>query len=126
MTRTLITTIALAATLGTQAAAGALTAVNTDIGQVIASSKNGMTLYTFRNDSANTSNCYNDCAQAWPPFTAGASAKADGALGIIDRRDGTRQWALNGQPLYFWAGDSERGDATGDGVGGVWDVVRNN
>jgi len=84
-----------------------------------------MTLYTFRNDAANTSNCYDSCAEAWPPFAASASDSASGALGIIERRDGTRQWALNGKPLYFWVGDSARGDATGDGVGGVWDVVRN-
>ncbi|MEL6798465.1 MAG: hypothetical protein AAFO80_01200 [Pseudomonadota bacterium] len=125
MKRTLITAVAIIATLGTQANAETLVAINTDIGQVVAAGKTGMTLYTFRNDAANQSNCYNDCAQAWPPFTAGQSAKADGALGIIDRTDGTRQWVLNGQPLYFWAGDSARGDATGDGVGGVWDVVRN-
>ena len=56
---------------------------------------------------------------------AQASDAPAGALGIIERNDGVRQWALNGQPLYFWAGDAERGDATGDGVGGVWDVVRN-
>lgn len=107
----------------TSAAASSLIAVNTDIGEVIAAS-NGMTLYTFRNDGPNTSNCYGDCAAAWPPFQASASAAPNGPLGIIDRRDGARQWVLNGKPLYFWAGDQKRGDATGDGVGGVWDAVR--
>lgn len=125
MTRTFITAAALLAAYGTQTQAETLVAVNTDIGQVVAAEKTGMTLYTFRNDAANRSTCYDNCAQAWPPFAAGASAKANGALGVIDRADGTRQWALNGQPLYFWAGDSARGDVTGDGVGGVWDVVRN-
>ena len=109
----------------TAASATTLVSVKSDIGKVVASGKNGMTLYTFRNDAKNKSNCYNDCATAWPPFTAATSAKADGALGIIKRKDGSRQWALNGQPLYFWAGDSAKGDATGDGVGGVWDAVRN-
>ena len=111
--------------IGTAASAQVLGAVNSDIGKVLVSAKSGMTLYTFRKDAKNTSNCYNDCAAAWPPFTASASAKADGALGIIARKDGSRQWTLNGQPLYFWAGDSARGDVTGDGVGGVWDAVRN-
>ncbi|MEM9973006.1 MAG: hypothetical protein AAF771_02425 [Pseudomonadota bacterium] len=123
MTRTLFAATLLALA-GTAASASTLVAVNTNIGEVIAAGKNGMTLYTFRNDAADTSNCYGDCAQAWPPFTAGDAAKANGALGVIERRDGTRQWTLNGQPLYFWAGDSAQGDATGDGVGGVWDVVR--
>ena len=124
MTRlTFIAAVALSL-IGTVASAKTLAAVNSDIGPVIASAKNGLTLYTFRNDKKNTSNCYDNCATAWPPFTAGASAKENGALGIIKRKDGSRQWALNGKPLYFWAGDSARGDVTGDGVGGVWDAVR--
>lgn len=125
MKRIFITTIAAATLLGNVAAAQTIGTVNTDIGKVVVAAKSGMTLYTFRNDAKNTSNCYNDCAVAWPPFTAAASAKAKGALSIIKRKDGSRQWALQGKPLYFWQGDTERGDATGDGVGGVWDVVRN-
>ncbi|MEM9796172.1 MAG: hypothetical protein AAF919_06770 [Pseudomonadota bacterium] len=124
MTRKLTAAAALLIAFGTAASAQTLVAVNTNIGEVIAAGKTGMTLYTFRKDARNNSNCYNDCAQAWPPFTASASAQPDGAMGIIERRDGTRQWALNGKPLYFWAGDAARGDATGDGVGGVWDAVR--
>jgi len=85
----------------------------------------GMTLYTFRKDTKNASNCYNDCATAWPPFVAPASAKSQGTLGVIERKDGTRQWSLRGKPLYFWTGDSSAGDVSGDGVGGVWDAVRN-
>ncbi len=124
MTRTLIAALALA-TMSTAAAAQPLAAIDSDIGPVMVSKENGMTLYTFRNDAQNRSNCYNDCAQAWPPFIAASTDKASGALGIIDRKDGARQWTLNGQPLYFWAGDQRRGDVTGDGIGGVWDAVRN-
>ena len=115
--------IALAVS-ATSAAANALILVNTDKGEVVAAANNGMTLYTFRKDNRNKSNCYGDCAAAWPPFIASASASPKGALTIIQRNDGSHQWALNGKPLYFWAGDQRRGDANGDGVGGVWDVVR--
>lgn len=125
MTRSCIAAIVALALAGTTASAETLARVNSDIGKVIASAENGLTLYTFRKDARNKSNCYGECAQAWPPFTAVKSAKAYGALGIIERKDGSRQWALNGKPLYFWAGDQKRGDATGDGVGGVWDAVRN-
>ncbi len=114
----------LIALTGTALSAQTIETVKSDIGNVAASAKNGMTLYTFRKDALNKSNCYGDCASAWPPFIASANAKADGALDIINRNDGSRQWAMNGKPLYFWAGDSARGDATGNGVGGVWDVVR--
>ncbi|MEO3413483.1 hypothetical protein AAFO92_02375 [Roseovarius sp. CAU 1744] len=120
----LIATSALIAVLGTAVSAQPLESVNSEIGKVLASAKTGMTLYTFRKDARNKSNCYDDCAQAWPPFAAPASASANGALGIIERKDGVRQWTLNGQPLYFWAGDSAKGDITGHGVGGVWDAAR--
>ncbi len=125
MTRKLTTAIAALALMTTAASANTLGAVNSEIGRVLVSAETGLTLYTFRKDATNTSNCYGDCAQSWPPFTAAASATADGALGIIDRNDGTRQYTLNGQPLYFWVGDNKPGDVTGDGVGGVWDAVRN-
>ena len=124
MTRIFLAAAALAL-VGTAAVAAPTATAKSDIGTVVTSAKTGLTLYTFRKDAKNQSNCYNDCAAAWPPFTAAASAKASGELGIIDRKDGSRQWTLNGQPLYFWAGDQARGDVTGDGVGGVWDAVRN-
>lgn len=86
---------------------------------------NGMTLYTFDNDSAGTSNCYDSCAVNWPPYVAAAGAQSPGnGLSIIDRRDGTRQWAKDGAPLYFWVGDTAPGETTGDGVGGVWHIAR--
>ncbi|MEX0319495.1 MAG: hypothetical protein AB3N21_16165 [Ruegeria sp.] len=124
MNRTLIVAIAICTAIGTAASAQTLVSVNSDIGKVLASAKTGMTLYTFRKDARNKSNCYDDCAKAWPPFTASASAKPSGALRVINRGDGTLQWTLNGRPLYFWQGDSARGDATGDGVGNVWDAAR--
>jgi predicted lipoprotein with Yx(FWY)xxD motif len=124
MKKTLISA-ALAFALGAGfASAAVLEEVASDGGAVMAASKTGMTVYTFQKDAAGVSNCYDDCAAKWPPFMAGEAAKAEGDLGIIDRTDGTRQWTLKGMPLYFWAGDQAKGDATGDGVGGVWDVVR--
>jgi predicted lipoprotein with Yx(FWY)xxD motif len=85
----------------------------------------GMTLYTFDKDAPGRSNCYGDCAQNWPPYTASVRAKASGnGLSIIKRSDGTRQWAKDGAPLYLWVGDTVPGDTTGDGVGGVWHIAR--
>ena len=91
-------------------------------GHSILTAENGMTLYTFDNDTANTSNCYDSCASSWPPYTAAAGSTADG-LTLIERRDGTQQWAKDGEPLYFWVGDSAPGDKNGDGIGGVWHVA---
>lgn len=117
--------IALVFTLGAGAASAAvLEEVKTDTGAVMAASESGMTVYTFRKDAAGVSNCYDDCAAKWPPFMAAEDAKPEGRLTVIERKDDTYQWALDGKPLYFWAGDTKAGDATGDGVGGVWDAVR--
>ena len=94
----------------------------TSIGTVL-TDPNGMTLYTFARDDVGKSNCNDDCAQKWPPllFKRGV---AQGEFSIIQRNDGTRQWAVRGQPLYRWTIDKKPGDATGAGVGGVWQVAR--
>jgi|GEM_PF-209492 len=89
------------------------------MGEVL-TDKMGMTLYTFDRDHPGMSVCYDNCATNWPPLMASASAKATGDFTVIERKDGTMQWALKGMPLYTWIKDSKPGDVTGDGVGGVW------
>jgi predicted lipoprotein with Yx(FWY)xxD motif len=96
---------------------------NSTLGDVLVA-ENGMTLYVFAKDTAGVSNCNDDCAVKWPPLMAADGAAAEGGLSVIERADGTSQWAMNGMPLYFWAGDKAVGDTTGDGVGGVWSVAR--
>ena len=101
------------------------TKVNTDIGTVLASESNGLTLYTFRKDKPGKSNCAGSCADAWPPFIASGNTSSNDGSQLIQRADGRLQWANSaGMPLYFWAGDSKRGQASGEGVGGVWDAAR--
>jgi len=85
--------------------------------------ENGMTLYTFDRDPIEQSACNGTCAAKWPPYFKGASDRTADGLSVIKRDDGTEQWAINGKPLYLWAGDSKAGDQTGDNVGGVWHVV---
>jgi len=93
--------------------------VNTSLGEVFATSK-GLTLYTFTKDVPGKSNCDGGCAANWPPFTAKKSAKTWGEFTIIERSDGTYQWAYQNQPLYTWVGDKKEGDINGHGVGNVW------
>ena len=56
-----------------------------------------------------------------------ASGTGDGitatGLGTITRPDGTAQLAINGQPLYFYAGDAAPGATDGQGSNSVWWVV---
>jgi predicted lipoprotein with Yx(FWY)xxD motif len=104
-------------------AAAPVTTVDTAMGKVLAG-ENGMTLYTFTKDTSGVSNCYDKCAENWPPLFADEGAKADGNYSIIDRKDGKKQWAVSGKPLYFWVKDKAKGDTTGDGVNNVWEVAR--
>ena len=97
--------------------------INTGIGSVWADKK-GMTLYTFKKDVIGKSNCYNKCATAWPPLMAAKNAKAAGDFSLVERKDGSQQWALKGMPLYFWFKDKKKGDTTGHNRGGVWDAAR--
>jgi len=84
----------------------------------------GMTLYTYLQDSDGVSSCYGQCAADWPPATMADSMTLEEGMSAIERRDGTKQLALNGKPLYLWVGDKKPGDKTGDGVGGAWSVAR--
>ncbi|MCB1492896.1 MAG: hypothetical protein KDJ77_14065 [Rhodobiaceae bacterium] len=105
------------------AMAAPVTVVATDKGDVLAG-ENGMTLYTFKNDKAGVSNCNGACADNWPPLMAAADAQPDGAYTIVTREDGSKQWAKDGMPLYFWIKDKAKGDITGDGFKDVWALAR--
>ncbi len=87
---------------------------------------NGMTLYVFDSDTANSgkSACNGPCATNWPPLMAADADKPTGNYMIVTRDDGKKQWAIKGKPLYFWAKDSKPGDKTGDGVNKVWHIVK--
>ncbi len=88
--------------------------------------KNGMTLYTFDKDAADSgkSVCNGQCAVLWPPLMAEDDAKATGGYSVIRRDDGKKQFAYKGKPLYYWAKDTKPGDKTGDGFNNVWRVAR--
>lgn len=107
-------------------AMGATVAVseNEVYGQYLVDSE-GMSLYLFTNDTEDTSNCYDDCATAWPPLlTEGDPVAGEGVdeslLGTTERDDGSMQVTYNGWPLYYFAQDQAAGDTEGQGVGDVW------
>lgn len=97
--------------------------MDTGLGSVLVD-ESGMTLYSFDKDEPNKTNCYDQCAINWPPFLAATGDMAEGDYTIIERTDGAKQWAYEGMPLYYWIKDDNPGDTTGDGVGGVWHVVK--
>jgi predicted lipoprotein with Yx(FWY)xxD motif len=92
-------------------------------GNMVLADAKGMTLYTFKKDTAGVSNCNDNCAKNWPPLMAAAGAKPMGEWTVVTRADGSRQWAYKGMPLYLWVKDMKPGDTSGDGVGGAWNVA---
>lgn len=92
---------------------------------------NGMTLYTFANDTPSASACTGQCLANWPALTVEsadaltAGPGVVGRLGTIQREDtGALQVTYNHKPLYRWVNDAAPGDATGHNVRDVWFVAR--
>ncbi len=90
---------------------------------------NGMTLYRYTKDTANTSNCTGQCPALWTAYTVtnSASVKAGagvtGTLSTFTRPDGKIQVTYNQQPLYLFSGDKVLGDTNGQNFNGFWFVV---
>ncbi|QQZ42032.1 hypothetical protein IF690_00370 [Pseudomonas sp. SK3(2021)] len=85
----------------------------------------GMTLYTFAKDTGGKSMCNDKCAANWPPLMAASGDKAMGEWTVIQRDDGSMQWAYDGKPLYTFVMDKKAGDMTGDGkMDGAWKVAK--
>ena len=84
-----------------------------------------LALYTYDRDlrTPGESACDADCAKAWPPLTAPADAKPVGDWSIIARKDGAKQWAFKGRPLYGYAEEGGPSTAYGDGSGETWYVA---
>jgi predicted lipoprotein with Yx(FWY)xxD motif len=92
-------------------------------------------LYTFDKDEPKKSNCYNECADMWPPAVATEGVQPVGNWAVIDRTDGIRQWSFNDRPLYTYIKDAKTpgaggeyamymggGGPKGHDVDGVWHV----
>jgi len=91
---------------------------------------NGRSLYHLTTDTSTTSTCTGSCASLWPPVTVAAGMKPSaaaglsGSVGTLTRSDGSRQVTYNGKPLYTYGPDTTTADALGQGVEGVWFVVK--
>ena len=109
---------------------GTVSLHKTKLGKVLAT-KSGVTLYLFMADRRGRSACYGQCATYWPPLlkkgklTVGTGLKAQ-LLGVVKRRNGTRQVTYNHHPLYRFKLDKGAGQTKGEGqdfFGGKWFVL---
>ena len=116
----------LLAALLAAAAGSALAETPAKVSSGVLTNAAGMTLYTFDKDTmAGKSACNGPCAKNWPPLMVQPGAEASGNWSIVNRDDGTKQWAYKGKPLYAWIKDQKPGDTTGDGfLNGAWHVAK--
>jgi predicted lipoprotein with Yx(FWY)xxD motif len=102
-------------------------------GQQYLADANGLTLYVFSLDQANSgsSACSDMCAMTWPPLILPFGGVAlppiglPGTLSTITRPDGLLQVTYNGQPLYRCGCDTvpgQMGGQTRTVYGGIWAV----
>ena len=105
------------------------TSSNASLGMYLVNAT-GFTLYYFMNDAPGkgTSACSGQCVGLWPPFYAEKIVVPAG-LNASDftsfmRTDGKEQTAYKGWPLYLYSKDMKKGDAMGQGVLGIWFVVK--
>ena len=81
---------------------------------------NGMTLYTFDKDTADATNCVDQCATTWPVLSVSSADQISVGDGVdsslvstITRSDGALQVTFNHAPLYFFSGDTAPGNTNG-------------
>lgn len=105
---------------------------NSEFGQIVMDSKK-QAIYIFENDSEGKSECYGECAEAWPPVPASGEPVAgkgvnEALLGTAKRRDGELQVTYGGKPLYYYAHE-DPGEVLCHNVdlnGGLWWVIGSN
>ena len=128
--------LAVAKTLTLQVAKGA--SVTNQSGstktEAIVINTKGRAVYTLSGDTTKHPKCTKagGCFQFWPPVTVSSAkglskaAGVKGKLGVF-KRNGIMQVTLGGHPLYTFANDHKKNNATGEGVvafGGTWHVVK--
>ena len=107
-----------------------VTTARTGLGRILVDGR-GRSLYLFEKDGQGRSTCSGACAAYWPPLVTSSRPVAiqglkSSLLGSIRRADGSRQVTYAGHPLYFFSGDTARGQTAGEGLqdfGAGWYVL---
>jgi predicted lipoprotein with Yx(FWY)xxD motif len=93
----------------------------------------GQAIYYFDKESGSKSECYGECAEAWPPVLTKGEPQAgagiqQGLLGTTQRDDGTTQVTYDGHPLYLYAHEGPNQVTCHDvsEFGGLWLAVEPN
>jgi predicted lipoprotein with Yx(FWY)xxD motif len=90
----------------------------------------GQAIYVFDKEQASEAECYDECAEEWPPVITDGDPVAESQvapdqLGTTGRTDGSTQVTYAGHPLYYYAHESTN-EVKCHNVrefGGLWLVV---
>ncbi len=128
--------LAVAKTLTLQVAKGASVTnqSGTTTTENIVINTKGRAVYMLSGDTTKHPKCTkaNGCFAFWPPVTVSSAknlSKAAGVKGKLGtfKRNGVMQVTLGGHPLYTFANDKKKDNATGEGINGfngIWHVVK--
>lgn len=111
----------------TAQADGAVTlgTARSDLGEILVDG-DGRVIYAFDSDTRDgESACVDACLELWPPVLTEGAPSAEGLdveVGTIARAEG-QQVTVNGLPVYYYANDTQPGDASGQGAEGDWWVL---
>jgi predicted lipoprotein with Yx(FWY)xxD motif len=105
----------------------AVSVAQTSLGPTLVDA-HGRTLYLFEGDKPNQSNLSAAGFAIWPAFTSAGKPRAlNGAVASeIGTIAGSGQVTYNGHPLYYFVGDRQSGQTTGQGLnefGALWYVL---
>ncbi|MBC7943137.1 hypothetical protein H7X68_01410 [Candidatus Saccharibacteria bacterium] len=107
-----------------------ITSGDSEFGSILFDDR-GQAVYIWELEESTTTECYGDCAKAWPPVLTDGAPRTAGSvsnelLGTTERTDGTIQVTYNGHPLYYYAHE-EAGEVKCHNVsthGGLWWVIK--
>lgn len=100
---------------------------NSTLGSIL-TANNGMTLYAYTLDKADTSNCTAFCQTVWQPLLTNGSpvlgAGVDASMvGTAKLSNGSMVVTYNHMPLYYFINDTAAGMTNGQGFDNVWFAV---
>ncbi len=100
---------------------------NSSLGNIL-TANNGMTLYAYTADTADTSNCSAVCQKVWAPLlTNGMPNLGTGVtssmIGTAKLADGSLVVTYNHMPLYAFVNDTAANMSSGQGFDNVWFAV---
>lgn len=120
----LVTAVAVIAIASMASASGPTVLKGHALGKTVLVNRAGLTLYSLSAETHGRFICAGACTSLWHPLVVTSGHKATGAtgLGTIRRPDGRTQVTYKGKPLYTFAQDHKRGQASGEGFKdvGVW------